>query len=239
MRYPFLILLFLWSGHVSIAQWKEEIYVDGGRNNVSAGIFCRVGSLTSFEYKNYKAQTGLLANFSHAYSNKFGGWFLEASRKFQIKKIPFGVNAFFRINPSAKMLNEMNWGILIKWKSKHLDITLGDNLRIFEMKKKAVKESGISKGPDTRIIERRNLMYNFSLFLKPTDNRWNTGITITNFDNFYIEEETNPILMGQFLYRINTHIQLKAQAWYTRAGMFNLRVNTFGMYFRTALEWKF
>ena len=37
-------------------------------------------------------------------------------------------------------------------------------------------------------------MYSFSYFLKPTDENWNVGLSVTNIDHFVINQETNPVM---------------------------------------------
>jgi len=71
-----------------LSQVTQENYIDAGKNNVSAGTFLRLTSVSSYEIKNYRAQTGFLFSFSNQNNKRFTGWFLNASGNFKIKKSP-------------------------------------------------------------------------------------------------------------------------------------------------------
>ncbi len=54
-------------------------------------------------------------------------------------------------------------------------------------------EYGI-KGDAGKFHENFNMMYSIGYYIKPTDDGWNAGLAITNFDSFIIEQGVNPAL---------------------------------------------
>jgi len=58
-----------------LSQVTQENYIDVGKNNVSAGTFLRLASVSSYEIKNYRAQTGFLFSFSNQNSKRFTAGF--------------------------------------------------------------------------------------------------------------------------------------------------------------------
>jgi hypothetical protein len=80
-------------------------------------------------------------------------------------------------------------------------------------------------------------MYSFNFFLKPTDEQWNVGLSVTNIDHYIINQETNPVFNLQGFYKLKSPVKLFAQAWYKTAGITNLNLNYFGFFLRTGIIW--
>ena len=76
--------------------------------------------------------------------------------------------------------------------------------------------------------ENFNMMYSIGYSIKPTDDGWNAGLAITNFDSFIIEQGVNPALRLRGLYKPGSQVCLYAEAWYLTAGLLNLSMNHFG-----------
>ncbi len=220
------------------SQINQENYIDIGSSNVSEGAFLRLASASSFGIKNYKAQTGILWAFSNQSAKRFTGWFLDVSGNFKIKKVPFDAGIFYRLNPFSKIMHENNWGILLGYNTNHFRLKIGNNLRIYKLNRGTIEEYGLENNGNKRIIEPRNLMYSFMYCLKPADHKWNMAATVTNFDYFLIQQETNPIIMCRFLYNVKSGLSLYSDLWYQSAGLFNIRVNYFGFFLRTGISWQ-
>ncbi len=217
---------------------NQESYIDIGHNNITEGAFLRMASVSLFELSNYRAGTGFLLSFSNHCNKRFTGWFINASGDFKIKKIPFEACVFYRINPFSEIMKEINWGILLGYGGDHFRLKLGNNFRLYKLNKSTIKEHGLSKDARTRIFEPRNLMYSFAYYIMPADHKWNASASIVNFDSFLIQQETNPMITGRFLYNVNSRLHVYWEIWYQSAGMFNLQANYFGFYFRTGLSWQ-
>ncbi|MCD6597395.1 MAG: hypothetical protein J7L04_06895, partial [Bacteroidales bacterium] len=118
---------------------------------------------------------------------------------------------------------------------KHFIIRIGTNFKTYALNKKAISNYEIDT--DTKIKENWNLMYSFSYYLKSFDNLWNVGISITNFDYFIINQETNPVFNLNAWYKPGTPLKLFIETWYKSSGAFNLSVNYFGFFVRTGIIW--
>ncbi len=238
MRIVFIHIIFLVYCYPACSLINQQNYIDIGINNVSNGAYSRLASLSSYEIKNYMAQTGFLFSFNNQNNKKFTGWFINASGNFIIKQIPIEAEVFCRINPFSDMMYDINWGIILAYGSDHFKLKMGNNFRMYIFNNSTIKEYDLQKGPDTRIFEPRNLMYSFSYYVKPVGHTWNTTASITNYDHFLIQQETNPMVMCSFLYNISTRLKIYSELWYQSAGLFNMQVNYFGLFFRTGLAWK-
>jgi hypothetical protein len=153
-----------------------------------------------------------------------------------IKSTPIELQGFFLFNPFSDILRETNWGILLKSRLKHFDLALGTDFRTYAYSKKAINDYGIEKNA-AKIHEPFNLIYSFSYYLKPTEDKWNIGLSVTNIDYFIINQETNPTLSLRGLYKLKSPLSLFAQAWYEPAGVLNLNINYFGFFIRTGIIW--
>jgi hypothetical protein len=238
MKIVFINILITVFCFTVYSQINQDNYIDIGKNNVSEGAFLKLALISSYEIKNYKAQTGILWSFSNQSDKTFTGWFLNASGNFKIKKVPFEACLFYRHNPFSKIMHENNWGILLGYNSNHFRLKIGNNFRSYKLNKSAIKEYGIQNDGSKKILEPRNLMYSFAYYLKPVDHKWNTAASITNYDYFLIQQETNPIIICRFLYNIKPGLNLYSDLWYQSAGLFNMRVNYFGFFFRTGISWQ-
>jgi hypothetical protein len=231
----FFLLLFSFSALAAIDQVN---YIDVGNNNMSEGAFLRLASVSLFEKGNYRAGSGFLLNFSNQSDKIFAGFFINASGDFRIKKIPFEAGLFYRINPFSEMMKEINYGILLGYGSDHFRLKLGNNFRLYKLNKNTIEDYGLSTGSRTRIFEPRNLMYNLAYYIMPADHKWNAAAYITNYDFFLIQQETNPIISGRFIYDYSARLRVYCEIWYQGAGMFNLQANHFGFYLRTGISWQ-
>ena len=65
MKIVFIHIICLFCCYPVLSQITQENYIDIGENNVSAGAFFRLALVSSYEIKNYNAQTGFLWSFSN------------------------------------------------------------------------------------------------------------------------------------------------------------------------------
>ena len=228
---------FIISGINLIAQAQMSVYADIGENNVSDGLFVKTAGLASYQFGKYSLETGFQFDLLSNNENFFSGNNIMASREFLIKDFPLEIQSFFVWTLYSNVLRETNWGILLNIKRNHFVMSVGTNFRTYAYTQKAIEQYGLDD--NTKIHENFNLMYLFSYYLKPLDNQWNIGLSVTNIDHFIINQETNPIFNLRALYKVSPPINLFIESWYKSAGAFNLSVNSFGYNFRTGIIWDF
>jgi hypothetical protein len=236
-RGPCFSLLFLISINV-MAQPGLNLYADFGSNNVSHGLFIKSAALGFYKFGKNNLETGFQADLKNYGIHGFSGYTLNASRDFTIKDMLIEIHGFYITTISSPIIRESNLGGLVKIKFNHFEMALGTNLRTFSFRQSVLTNYVIEK-KSSKIHEASNLMYSFSYNLKPTESRWNAGMTVTNFDHFTIYQETNPMINLHGSYKINAPVSLYAQAWYKIAGASNLEVNYFGFYIKTGMIWNF
>ena len=236
-RIQIFSLLFLFSIEV-VAQSGVNVYADLGTNNVSHGLFIKSAVLGNYKFGKNRLETGIQTDLKNYNKHIFSGYKLDASRDFMIKGILTEIHGFYTTTISSGIIRESNIGGMFRMRFNHFEMTLGTNLRTFSL-----RQSGIivyeNQKNTSKMHEAGNFMYSFGYNLKPAENRWNAGITLTNFDHFMINQETNPMINLHGSYKMNSPASLYAQAWYKIAGASNLEVNYFGFYLKTGLLWNF
>jgi hypothetical protein len=232
----FLLLFALWSVTL-IAQPGLTIYGDVGENNVSHGWYVKSAVIGNYHWKKIKIGSGLQFDRKYCWDNEFSGFKATIGREFSIKEFTFTGQAFFIYAPFSELLYQTNWGALVDVKHNHVQLSIGANKRTYAYTQKAIEEYHIPKD-SAKIREHLNIMYSFSYFIKPIDNDWNVGLSVTNYDNFVINQETNPMFNLQGLYRVSEPLIVYAEAWLQISGLTNLEINYFGCYFRTGLLWQ-
>jgi len=220
------------------AQSILTIYSDAGKNIVSNDLYIRSAFLESYEFGNYELKAGIQTNLINGNNITLSGYRIDGSRKFGIKNTLLELNGFWLWTSSSKILQETNYGCYIAVKRKHFDMQIGTNFRTYGFRRKAI-ENGEFGSNATKIHENFNLMYSFGYNLKPNYHRWNVGFTLTNIDNFLINQETNPYTNLKGYYKVSSHIRLFAEAWYKTAGALNMNLNYFGFLIRGGIVWNF
>ena len=218
------------------AQPKLSFYTDLGENNVSKGLFIKTAGLGRYQFGNNLLESGFQADLKNTNKSVFSGFSISGSRNFMISHFQLGITGFWIITPFSELLRETNWGGLLKHENNHFEFSIGSNFRTYAFRQKAIREYGIENNA-IKLHEILNLTYSLGYQLKPRDSQWNVGFTLTNNDNFLIEQETNPMLRLNGLYRLRTPLSIYVQAWYKSAGATNLAVNYFGFFFRTGIIW--
>jgi hypothetical protein len=229
-----LIPIFFWIKPVS-GQFKFAAYTENGISNVSDGFYGNAAILPSYTYKKYKAEAGILCGISSVSERFFKSFYAGASAQIFIKKIHFCVEGGYISSYPSKELRESNYMGLLGYISKHFTLKLGYNYRTYKFSKKTIRDLGI---PDNRVHEPFNIMYRISYNVKPPGNKWNLETAISNYDYFYIQQTTNPMLDINFTYKPLDNLTLFAETLYKSAGMLNLSVNYFALSVKTGIIWE-
>jgi hypothetical protein len=218
-----------------LAQFQTTLYADIGQTVVSDGLFIKMADLTSYRFGKNKLEAGLQIDILSNNDRFFSGYNIQVSREWMIKSFPLETQAFFILSPFSDILRETNWGILLGIYRNHFTIEIGTNFRTYAYNHKAVNTYSFET--DTRMHENWNLMYSFNGYIKPIDNVWNVGLSITNMDHFIINQETNPVLNLRFAYKFKPSCRVYFEPWYESAGALNLKVNYFGFFIRSGIIW--
>lgn len=236
-RYFVVTLLGIIISQNLIAQLKFMAYADIGETNISNGLYLKNGILGTYNFGKTTIEGGgqfdILTNVS---SNVFSATSAKLSREFSIKDFPFSIQSLFIYDRFSDVIHETNLGILVNLERVHFTYKLGTDFRTFRITKKAKKKYSIDSN-DT-LNENWNLLYYLGYNLKPVENKWNVGATITNIDYFLINQETNPLIFISGRYRLSSPLELFVETWYKSAGTLNISANYFGFFIRTGVIWE-
>ena len=232
----FLTLLFFLSQVNLRAQTELLIWSDIGKYNSSQGLFIKSSVIAQHRFGKNLIRTGSQLNIINRNTKIFSGFIGTYSRNFKIKNTKLQIQGFCLWTMPSEILYEFNWGILLKMKQNHFNMTLGTNFRTYAFNRKTIRNYGIDSRA-SKLHENFNLMYSFDYLIKPSDCTWNIGISLTNFDYFTINQETNPVFNLKGYYNLNSTVKLFAETWYKSSGVTNLEVNYFGLLFRTGVIW--
>jgi hypothetical protein len=221
-----------------LAQPGLTAFTDFGESNVSRGLYVRSAINGHYTFGKNSVETGALFYLKNNIINGLSAYDLNVSRNLVIKGRTFQVNGFCLLTNFSEILRETNFGSTLKMRHNHFEIAIGTNFRTYAFSNKAIKEYGIDKNA-SKIHEKFNFMYSFAYYLKPTDNKWNVGLSMTNIDYFIINQETNPTFNLLGSYKLYKPVSAFMQVCYKRAGAMNLAVNYFGYFIRTGITWAF
>ncbi|MEN8118194.1 MAG: hypothetical protein ABFS16_14510 [Bacteroidota bacterium] len=238
LKYLFLILSVIF-GPINLKAQSEvqfSTYIDVGENNASEGVFIRTAGFGMYRVNKFNIKAGAQIDLISPGNKVLTGTLLQFERELSVKEFPFQIQGLYLCSPFSELIHEHNWGILGKIQRKHFTYKLGTNFRTYRVTPKAERDYNILSGD--KVNEKWNLMYLLSYNLKPVENNWNIGITLTNIDQFIINQETNPVLNLNGKYRASSSVTLFSELWYKSAGALNISVNYFGFFIRTGLIWK-
>lgn len=207
------------------SQIEASIYTDFGHNQVSEGLFLKSAVIGKYTFNKFDVEAGIENEIISSEAKLISAWSLGFGREISINNFDIYAKAFFINQPFSEFVRQTNWGFLASTAYKHFGLKLGTNFRKYS-----------SNGSD--VFENGNLMYDICYYLKADDHAWNTGISLTNFDDFVIHQETNPMLKLVGKYAFNDKLTWEIELWYITAGAFNLHVNYFGTFLRTGIQWK-
>jgi hypothetical protein len=229
-----LLILCFFTRINLIAQTQVSVYTDEGQNNVSDGLFIKTAGLANYQFGKYDAGAGIQLDLK-SNNNALPGYAFKFSRDFLIKRFPLELRSFYVLTPYSEVLRESNWGFLMNIKRKHIAISTGVNFRTYALTRKELRNHDFNA--NTKIHEVGNIMYSFSYYYKPCDNRWNIYLSIKDFDNFNFSQETNPVLNLGFTHKLSSPLRLFVESFYKSAGALNMSVNYFGFFIRTGITW--
>jgi hypothetical protein len=218
------------------SQTVMSVYSDIGKNNVSEGIFIKSATMGYYKSGKYSLEAGFQTELKNNNKKGFSGYTMNAARSFMIKEIPLELKGFYTRTFPTQLLEETNWGTILKISQKHFEMSIGTNFRSYNFRPRTADIYEINN-KNNKVHEIYNIMYSFSYNLKPSDNNWNVGLSVSNIDHFIINQETNPVFNLNGSYKLNSRICLNIQAWYKYAGVTNLELDHFGYFFRTGIIW--
>jgi len=236
--FTFLFTIFIFQFFVRFAQAQVQIIpnTEIGETNVSDGEYIRLSLLGSYQIGRNRIEAGSSFNLMSASSNFSAGYAIKLSRELQIKDFPVELQGLFLYLPFSDLIHETDWGLLSSIKPGHFNLQLGTSFRRYRITQLARANYEILS--NETLNENWNIIYLFGYQLKPADHIWNAGITITNMDNFLINQETNPMLSLHGEYGISEALTVYTELWYKNSGVLNISANQFGYLFRTGIIWE-
>jgi hypothetical protein len=233
----FLSFVFLFHYQTVTSQITLHNYLETGKNNASVGVYADFATDISYNLGNVDVSAGALLTFSASPKPLISGFCFRVSNEFTLPKNNLTAQVFYLQKPFSDILFEISPGILAFYKTKNWGYQLGLHTRIYRFTNKAIADFQFSDETSTRIWEPLNAMYRISYYY-PFAPKWELQASVTNFDNFMIQQETNPMLLAKFSYKLNTNMLLYADLGYLQAGLLNMRVDYFGFFGRGGLQWK-
>ncbi|MDD4757002.1 MAG: hypothetical protein PHG29_13055 [Prolixibacteraceae bacterium] len=227
-----LFILIMISGHLN-AQFTAGISVEGGKNYVSSGFYSDVVGEISSSLCNWYLAVSAGLGFSEAKENFFNAIKMDVSRDFSINKRPLTGHAFYQWRPFSDLLHEHNAGIIFNFRSNKFGYLVGLNTRFFKLPNQYSETKGYNH---VHIWEPINLLYKITYF-QPLSEQWDLQVSVTNFDAFMIQQETNPMLITRVGYQTSTASKMYIDLGYLQAGLLNIRVNYFGYFMRGGFQW--
>lgn len=229
-----LFFLMLISLQTSKAQIIADISMLGGANYTSSGLYSDfAGGITAVISEwQFEARAGV--TLSNERENLFNELKMDVSRDFSIKEKPVTGHVFYLWQPFSAILHEHNAGIVFQHRSNKFSYDIGFNTRIFQLPNAYAESNDYTQ---VSIWEPINLMYKITYY-HPFSDQWEFKTSVTNFDVFLIQQETNPMLITNLGYQLSTTSKLYLDLGYLQAGLMNIRVNYFGYFIRGGIQWK-
>ena len=238
LRIVAISLLFSIRAIPGYGQYEQAAILDAGSSTVSDGTFLRPAVIASYRYDKLTVSTGFQWTFSSAERKALSGAFISGGSDFKVREIPLSADLFFRRNPYSDVVRETLFGALLKHERSRLDIQFGYHMRRYRLDKSTLEPGDPASGPALSIWEYRNFMYRGTVRLNEQDAKWNLSASLTNFDHFLIQQETNPMVNLAGCFRISDAVKIHSSLWYQGAGMLNIHANYYGFYFRTGVVWR-
>ena len=219
------------------SQIRLNSYAEVGSNAVSDGTYGNYSAQIFGQKGSFSASTGALLSFTNANNKVFSAYSLQIGNDFKFGKLPVNIGALFLWKPISNELNETNFGLFADYSTKHWGFKLGANTRYYSFTQAAIQQYNFSDSIHTSFWEPINLMYKISYFLD-INLKLRLEASVTNFDYYFIQQETNPMILLNLNYKLNNKLQLYSDLGYMQAGLLNMQVNYFGLYLRGGVIWK-
>lgn len=215
---------------------RPQMAIDGsvctGSSYVSEGQYTKLASWFSYKDQCWDFSAAAGAVFSQAREKQLDAIRLSLSRDQRIGDKLITPRVFYQFSPVSVRLNDQTAGLLFNHKSRRWYFDLGANTRWYSFTK---RYKGMTGYTDKVLWEPINIMYRLT-WHKPFGDKFEINPAVTNFDHFMIEQETNPFIMMNVLYKLNEKSRIYVDGIYQQAGFFNIRVNYFGYYLRAGCQ---
>lgn len=233
----YLLIVFLFPSG-SMGQITLSDYYTVGSNSVSEGFYFQDNILAKYKLRKFELGAGVQLTAGHSDQQLFSGFFLKGATILFAERFPVLTSLIFLRKPYSKLLSENNFCLTVQHRWKHLELILGNNIRMWTLSRTRMRQLGVLDATDLNITEYRNLMYRLTWYLKPSGSKWNLSFSLTDFDDFLIQRGTNPLLSCGFVKVLESDLELFTELWYQGAGMFNLQADHFGFYLKTGIRWQ-
>jgi len=165
--------------------------------------------------------------------NLFRGINSLISRSFTVNARPVKLGVFHMWKPFSERMGEHNTGIIATLVRKNFDFDFGFHQRFFYIRQSFLNNGKYYQRYQT---EKLNFMYRIMYkLIKKEDFRMKIGFG--SFDSFTIQQETNPMLLAETVYKLSDRMSLQLNAAYLQAGLMNIRVNYYGYKIRGGVIW--
>ncbi len=218
------------------AQVQLSAYSDIGHSNISEGVYLKTSADISYKYRRFELQSGFHNDLISNNTTLFSGYKLNVSHFFRFKQKNYRAKLFFISTTLSDFVRETNYGLILSTENEHFNFKIGTGFKNIGFTKNAIAETGINANGSVQEIF--NPLYHFSYTLNKPAKAWNIGIGVTNFDQYIVNQATNPMTTVFGHYKLNESVRLTAEIWYKTAGAFNLHVNYFGLFFRPGIIWE-
>lgn len=231
-----LALLFLIQ-HDIFPQMSLDSYVEAGSNAVSEGFYSDFSAKIEGQTGSLSTSLGGLLSFSNAKENILSAVSFTVANDFKLKTNHISLQGFYLWKPISSDMRETNFGLLAKYKFEHWGLQLGANSRFYKFTPSAILQYNLADSARTTLWEPFNLMYRLSYYQLFTK-KLNLEAAVTNFDRYFIQQETNPMILLALNYKLNSRLKFYTELGYMQAGLLNLHVNAFGVYLRGGVIWQ-
>lgn len=219
------------------SQFSQTNYIDIGKNYVSQSVFVKPVSSSRFNYNNFSVSLSLEFLLG---TQTTGLSALNAGMAYELLllKAPLTLGFAYLQSHPTQYVNELQYVVLMTWEKNRWIFQIGNNTRVFQLSRFALSNFSDNENLHQKIVEYRNLMYSCTYLLKKPESQWNIWVSVRNFDRFLIQQETNPLPAMGLYFDTQSRLRLFSEIWYQRAGLFNIRVNYFGVFTRFGLIWQ-
>ena len=231
-RYLIIIICIIIFQNIQ-SQTSTSIYLETGENYASSGLYTDINGSFSASIQHWQFEASAGITLTKTRENIFNALSLDLSRAFIIKEIPLSAKVFYQWKPFSERLHEQNAGFIFTYNIKSFGYQLGLNTRIFNLTN---QQTDMYNYEQTVIWEPINLMYKIT-YTHPFSDKFDFRAAITNFDAFIIQQETNPMLITNLIYRISNSTRFNLGIGYLQSGLMNMRVNYFGYFIRGGVQW--
>ncbi len=236
----FFLLTFIFAAFFiprASGQFKIDAFAGIASNPVDNPALITIGHSPQFEYNRFSVYYAMDFNLTNRDKKVINDFSAGFAYKFLIKNRTLKTSLFYCYKPVSSILNVNNAGLKVDFATAKWNFVLGNNFNFYKFNQNAADAYGIT---DNRVlVEAANIMYSIKYNFREIGSLWNVYLNLTNFEMFIIEQEINPMLDLGFNWKPKEKCPtIFADLWYQTAGFNNIRVNYFGVFFRTGLSWE-